>query len=169
MAWSVVAAVGRVSLPGVRSRRVVGRLPAWPVKATDPAPALVVGELHHPVADREVGSPDWLVIPELGLYTGILICGAIGSGKTSACMRPFARQLLGWQAEDRRRRAAGLVLEVKGDFCYQVRAILEEAGRGEDYIELGLGGRWQWNPLGDDQLHSYSLAYTIARGIITNT
>ncbi len=102
------------------------------------------------------------MIPELGLYTGMIICGAVGSGKTSACMRPFARQLLGWQADDPRRRIAGLVLEVKGDFCHQVRGILEDAGRGEDYVELGLGGRWQWNPLGDDQLDSYSLAYTVA-------
>ena len=77
-------------------------------------------------------------------------------------MRPFARQLLGWQAQDRRRRIAGLVLEVKGDFCHQVRGILEDAGRADDYIELGLGGRWRWNPLGDDLLDSYSLAYTIA-------
>ncbi len=162
MAWSVAVAAGRVWFPGARRRRVIGKLPAWPVTATDPAPAIVVGEVHHPVADREVGKPHWLVIPELGLYTGILICGAIGSGKTSACMRPFARQLFGWQANDPRRRIAGLVLEVKGDFCHQVRGILEEAGRGDDYIELGLGGRWQWNPLGDDQLDSYSLAYTIA-------
>ena len=102
------------------------------------------------------------MIPELGLYTGILICGAIGSGKTSACMRPFARQLLGWQAEDSRRRVAGLVLEVKGDFCEQVRGILEDVGRGEDYVELGIGRRWRWNPLGDGLLDSYSLAYTIA-------
>ena len=28
--------------------------------------------------------------------------------------------------------AAALVLEVKGDFCHGVRAILESAGRGED-------------------------------------
>ena len=118
--------------------------------------------MHHPVDEREVASPRWLVLPELGLYTGVLICGAIGSGKTSACMRPFARQLLGWQAHDRRRRIAGLVLEVKGDFCHQVRSILAEAGRADDYIELGLGGRWRWNPLGDDLLDSYSLAYTIA-------
>ncbi|MYG25940.1 MAG: type IV secretory system conjugative DNA transfer family protein, partial [Boseongicola sp. SB0677_bin_26] len=43
-----------------------------------------------------------------------------------------------------------------------VRGILESAGRGEDYVELGLGGRWQWNPLGDHNLDSSSLAYTIA-------
>ncbi len=162
-AWSVAVAVGRVWFPGVRRRRrAAGKLPPWPVTETDPAPAVVVGELHHPVADREVADPRWLTIPERGLYTGVLICGAIGSGKTSACMRPFARQLLGWQADDRRRRAAGLVLEVKGDFCHQVREILADAGRADDYIELGLGGRWRWNPLSDHRLDSYSLAYTIA-------
>ena len=161
-AWSVGLAVGRVWLGGGVRRRAVGALPAWPVGASDPAPAVVVGEVHHPVAERESPSPEWLVIPERGLYTGMLICGAIGSGKTSACMRPFARQLLGWHAQDRRRRVAGLVLEVKGDFCHDVRRMLEEVGRGDDYIELGIGGRWQWNPLGAHWLDSYSLAYTIA-------
>ncbi len=162
IAWSVAVAAGRVWFAGRRRARVRGRLPAWPAGPADPAPAVVVGEVHHPVAVREVASPHWLVVPELGLYTGILICGAIGSGKTSACMRPFARQLFGWQAQDSERRIAGLVLEVKGDFCHQGRGILEDAGRADDYAELGLGGRWQWNPLGDDELDSYSLAYTIA-------
>ncbi len=160
--WSVAAAVGRVWLVRGRPGKRVGRLPAWPVDDKGPAPAVVVGEMHHPVAPREVSDPDWLTIPERGLYTGMLICGAIGSGKTSACMRPFARQLLGWRAGDSRNRIAGLVLEVKGDFCHQVRAVLEDVGRGDDYVELGLGGRWQWNPLGDERLDSYSLAYTIA-------
>ena len=162
ISWSVAVAVGRVWFAGRHLGRNRGRLPAWPIAPTDPAPAIVVGELHHPVALREVADPRWLVVPELGLYTGILICGAIGSGKTAACMRPFARQLFSWQAQDSAQRMAGLVLEVKGDFCRQVRGILEDAGRGEDYVELRLGGRWQWNPLGDDQLDSYSLAYTIA-------
>ena len=161
-AWSVAVAVGRVWLSGGSGERVVGSLPPWPVDAGDPAPAVVVGEVHHPVTGREVAEPEWLVIPERGLYTGTLVCGAIGSGKTSACMRPFARQLLGWQAQDRRRRIAALVLEVKGDFCEDIRRMLDEAGRGEDYVELGIGGRWQWNPLGAHWLDSYSLAYTIA-------
>ena len=161
-AWSVAVSVGLVWLGGGRRRPVAGVLPPWPVSRSDAAPAVVVGELHHPVADREAPDPGWLTIPERGLYTGILICGAIGSGKTSACMRPFARQLLSWQAQDSRRRIAGLVLEVKGDFCGQVRGILNDAGRIDDYVELGLGGRWRWNPLGDDLLDSYSLAYAIA-------
>ena len=137
-----------------------GLLPPWP--SLDPTgPRLVVGELHHPTADREIERPTWLTIPERGLYTGIAIFGAVGTGKTSACMHPFARQLFSWNADNSTRRAAGLVLEVKGDFCYDVKRLLEEAGRGDDYIELGLAGRWQWNPL-DTDLDSYSLAYTIA-------
>ena len=31
---------------------------------------------------------------EAGPYTGALIVGAVGSGKASACMYPFAQQIL---------------------------------------------------------------------------
>ena len=61
-------------------------------------------------------------------------------------MHPFARQLLGWQADNPERRAAALVLEVKGDFCHDIRRMLAELDRSEDYIELSLDGRLTWNP-----------------------
>ena len=105
--------------------------------------------------------PGWLTVPAAGLFTGTIIFGATGSGKTAACMRPFAEQLFSWQAADPDRRASGLVLEVKGDFCDQVRQILEACGRADDYVELGVGGRWQWNPLDAPEVDSYSLAYQI--------
>ena len=139
-----------------------GTLPPWPASPEDETPSLVIGELHHPVVPRESERPSWLVVPETGLYTGVLIVGAVGSGKTSACMYPFAQQLLSWQADRPARRASALVLEVKGDFCHDVRGILEEAGRGDDYLEIGLGGAWQWNPLDDPLLDTYSLAYSVA-------
>ena len=139
-----------------------GDLPPWPISDTDPKPAIVVGETHHPIEAREVSNPNWLVIPERGLYTGVAIFGAVGSGKTSACMNPFARQLLSWQAADPERRAAALILEVKGDFCHDIRQILKDAGREDDYMELGLDGEYQWNPLGAHWLDSYSLAYTVS-------
>ena len=85
-----------------------------------------------------------------------------GSGKTSACLYPFAELLLSWQAGRPGRRASALVLEVKGDFCHAVRRTLTEAGRGDDYLEIGLGGSWQRNPLDDPLLDSYSLAYGVA-------
>ena len=145
-----------------RSRRFGrGTLPRWPTSTEDDSPSLVVGELHHPTEPREIKRPSWLTLPERGLYTGVAIFGAVGTGKTSACMRPFAQQLLSWQSADPQRRAAALVLEVKGDFCHDIRADLEDAGRGGDYTELGLGGRWQWNPLAS-AMDSYSLAYTVA-------
>ena len=138
------------------------KLPPWPLDAKQKAPAIVIGEVHHPVEAREIFSPSWLTIPERGLYTGVAIFGAVGSGKTSACMNPFARQLLGWQAGDEQKRAAALVLEVKGDFCHDIRQILVETGRGQDYIELGMDARSQWNPLSAWWLDSYSLAYTVS-------
>ena len=162
LAGSLTLSIWRVWLQPLFRFRRPGRLPAWPNTPTDDAPSVVIGELHHPTVPRESEEPSWLVIPEKGLYTGVLVVGAVGTGKTTACMYPFARQLLTWQADDPRRRAAALVLEVKGDFCHQVRSILEDAGRADDYVEIGLGGSWQWNPLDDPLLDSYSLAYGVA-------
>ena len=159
---SVMRSVSRVWLEPLAMRRNRGRLPAWPNSPRDDAPSLVVGELHHPTVAQESDQPSWLVVPEKGLYTGVLVVGAVGTGKTTACMYPFARQLLSWQADDPDRRAGALVLEVKGDFCHQVRSILGEAGREDDYLEIGLGGAWQWNPLDDPLLDSYSMAYGVA-------
>ena len=139
-----------------------GALPVWPLSPEQPGPEIVIGEVHHPVEAREIFNPGWLTIPERGLYTGVAIFGAVGSGKTSACMHPFAKQLLGWQADDPETRAAALMLEVKGDFCHDVRSILDDAGRGDDYLEIGMGGLWKWNPLSAWWLDSYSLAYTVA-------
>ena len=90
---------------GVRVGRR-SRLPTWPFSPTVDGPAIVVGEVHHPVRAIESPAPEWLTIPERRLYTGVAIFGAVGSGKTSACMHPFARQLLGWQADNPERRAA---------------------------------------------------------------
>ena len=155
--------IWRVWLEGRRSDFAsFSKLPPWPLDPKQKTPAIVIGEVHHPVEAREVFSPSWLTIPERGLYTGVAIFGAVGSGKTSACMNPFARQLLGWQADDEQKRAAALVLEVKGDFCHDIRQILVEAGRGQDYIELGMDARSQWNPLSAWWLDSYSLAYTVS-------
>ena len=76
-------------------------------------------------------------------------------------MHPVARQFLSWQATNPERRGAALVLEVKGDSCYDIRRMLTELDWGEDYIELSLDGRLTWNPLSATWLDSYSLAYTV--------
>jgi hypothetical protein len=122
---------------------------------------LVIGECHHTNRPTPCSNPHWLTVPERGLFTGIAIIGAIGSGKTSGCMYPFAKQILGFRRTDPARRIGGLVLEVKGDFCHQVRAVLNAHGRAGDYVEVGLEGPWRYNPLHND-LDAYALAYGIA-------
>lgn len=139
-----------------------GSLPQWPVSPDHRSLSLVVGESHHPTDPVESPKPAWLALSEKGLFTGVAVVGAVGTGKTSACMHPFARQLFSWQASDPGRKCAGLVLEVKGDFCHQINGILRRAGRAGDYLEIGLGGKWQWNPLHAPWMDSYSLAYTVA-------
>ena len=100
LAGSVCLSVWRVWLQPRARRRGRGSLPVWPASPEDDAaPSLVIGELHHPVVPRESERPSWLVVPETGLYTGVLIVGAVGPGKTTACMYPFAQQLLSWQAD----------------------------------------------------------------------
>ena len=124
LAGSVCLSVWRVWLQPPARGGGRGGLPAWPASPEDDAPSLVIGELHHPVVPRESERPSWLVIPETGLYTGVLIVGAVGSGKTTACMYPFAQQLLSWQADRAGRRASALVLEVKGDLCYKYDSMI---------------------------------------------
>jgi hypothetical protein len=74
---------------------------------------LVIGELHHPKLPQPAATPQWLIVPERGLFTGIAIFGAVGSGKTSGCIYLFAEQVLAYRADDAERRAGGLVFESK--------------------------------------------------------
>ena len=106
------------------------------------------------------------MIPERGLYTGTLIVGAIGTGKTSACMYPYVEQLLGYRATDPAAKLGGLILEVKGDFCTHVRDMLARRGRADDYVEISLTPKYRYNPLHND-LDAYALAYGIAT-LMTN-
>ena len=84
---------------------------------------LIIGEQHRARTPEPVENPDWLVMEERGLYTGIAVIGAIGSGKTSCCMYPFAEQIFSFGGGERTKHIGGLVLEVKGDFCHKVRGI----------------------------------------------
>ena len=157
MLLSVAAMIVSRRRPTIRSRA----LPPYPAPERRPAPALVLGEAHFPTTPGRAPAPTWLTIPQRGLYTGVMILGAVGTGKTSACMYPYVDQLLRWQADDPERKLGGLLLEVKGDFCKQVRTILDRAGRPDDYLEIAVGGDVCYNPLHND-LEPYAVAYAIA-------
>jgi hypothetical protein len=144
-----------------KQRIRAGRLPLFPDPRKRDDLFLVVGEVHNPRKQVPAENPRWLVIPERGLFTGVAILGAIGSGKTNCCMYPFAEQILAYRAADTEKRIGGLVLEVKGDFCHRVQEILARHGRAEDYVEIGLDSQYRYNPLHND-LDAYALAYNIA-------
>jgi len=138
-----------------------GLLPPYPDPKNRQDLFLVIGEIHNLRQPGPSSSPSWLVVPERGLLTGLAIFGAVGSGKTSCCMYPFAEQILAFRAADRDQRIGGLVLEVKGDFCRKVKEILEKHGRAEDYVEISLQSDYRYNPLHND-LDAYALAYSVA-------
>jgi hypothetical protein len=138
-----------------------GKLPLYPDPRTRTELSLVLGEVHDPRKQVPSETPRWLALPERGLFTGIAIVGAVGSGKTASCMYPFAEQILAYRAADPDRRIGGLILEVKGDFCARVREILARHGRADDYVEISLDSDYRYNPLHND-LDAYALAYNIA-------
>jgi hypothetical protein len=144
-----------------RQRVVPGRLPPYPDPRIRKELFLVVGEVHQPREPIASPNPRWLTIPERGLFTGISIFGAVGSGKTATAMYPFAEQILAYKAQDKERRIGALVLEVKGDFCRKVQEILDRHGRGEDFMEISLDSDYRYNPLHND-LDAYALAFSIA-------
>ena len=141
-------------------------LPSYPAPEERQDLSLILGEQHHRTTPGRATEPSWLTIPERGLYTGVLVVGAIGSGKTSACLYPYVEQLLAYRAEEPAAKVAGLVLEVKGDFCLQVKEILRRHRRADDYVEVSLASRYRYNPLHND-LDAYALAYGIAT-LMTN-
>ena len=67
LAGLILLAVWRVWFEArSRSLAPLGMLPDWPLKPGDPGPGIVVGELHHPVAIRQISNPSWLTIPDRG-------------------------------------------------------------------------------------------------------
>jgi TraM recognition site of TraD and TraG len=136
-------------------------LPGYPDPRKRKELFVVLGEVHHARRPGPSEFPRWLIIPERGLFTGIAILGAVGSGKSSCCMFPYAEQILSFEAHDPAKRIGGIVLEVKGDFCGKIRQILEHHGRGEDYVEIGLDSDFRYNPL-QNNLDAYALAFSIA-------
>ena len=70
---------------GLRARR-----PRGPLSPTSDRLAIVIGEVHHQVKLTESAAPDWRMIPARGHDAGVAMFEAVGSGKTAACLPPFA-------------------------------------------------------------------------------
>jgi hypothetical protein len=143
MIASLVTIIVYRRVPAMRSRP----LPPYPRPDKRPTSMLVLGETHHLTTPGRAPQPTLLTIAQRGLCTGVMALGAVGTGNTSVCRYPYVDQLLRCRSEDEQRKIGGLVLEVKGDFCGQVRSILSRTGRADDYLEIGLDTGGSYNPL----------------------
>src|SRR5215475_12445954 len=79
------------------SRVSPGHLPPYPDPESRSELFLVVGEVHNPRRRVPSETPHWLIIPERGLFTGTMVFGAVGSGKTAAAIYPFTEQILAYR------------------------------------------------------------------------
>src|SRR5438067_1002380 len=89
-----------------REPRVHRATTLYPSPESRAEPSLILGETHFLRMPGRAPQPTWLSIPQRGLYTGVMILGAVGSGKTSACMYPYVQQLLRWRSQDADKRLA---------------------------------------------------------------
>lgn len=99
-----------------------------------------------------------ITIPEKGLYQNILVTGAIGSGKTSSAMYPITKQLINYQAHSSEKKLGMLILDVKGNYYYQVKQFAKQAGRLNDIIPIQISGKYKYNPLDKPNLKPTVLA-----------
>jgi hypothetical protein len=166
IAFSMLFSLMYVHLYRSESELVVGSLPSYPNPRTRTDLSLVLGEVHRQLIPAPSPAPQWLSIPERGLYTGIASFGSIGSGKTYGLILPAMRQLFAYRANDPVWKLSGIVLEVKGDLCRQLQSILKWCGREWDYVEVSLDGDIRYNPL-NNSLDAYAQAFNIA-SIITS-
>ena len=97
-------------------------------------------------------------IPEKGLYQNIIITGTIGSGKTSSAMYPFTKQLIYYKNSFDNEKIGMLILDVKGNYQFQVKEFCQRFNRMDDLVILELGGKYKYNPLNKPHLKASILA-----------
>ena len=99
-----------------------------------------------------------IIIPEKGLYQNMIITGTIGSGKTSSAMYPFTKQLIHYKNSSESEKIGMLILDVKGNYQYQVKEFCQKFNRMDDLIIIELGGKYKYNPLNKPNLKASILA-----------
>lgn len=99
-----------------------------------------------------------VIVPEKGLYQNMIITGTIGSGKTSSAMYPFTKQLIYYQNNNPDKKIGMLILDVKGNYHFQVTEFCKQFNRLDDLLVIELGGKYKYNPLNKPNLKASILA-----------
>ena len=88
------------------------------------------------IGQNSAGFP--VKITEFGLYQNVLITGTIGTGKTSSAMYPITKQLINYLPNDKNQKMGILILDVKGNYCNEVKRMVKDCKREKDLIEIKL-------------------------------
>ena len=117
--------------------------------------------------------PRWLLLPEKALFTGVLVTGGIGSGKTASVAEPMLHQMIGHERDVPYRigeelltgkyRWSGLVTDEKGDFCTMTERICREWGREADFIRIAPDGYWKWNAIYEPGQPTWAVGYRLSK------
>ena len=73
-------------------------------------------------------------------------------------MYPFTKQLIYFKSNIEDEKIGMLILDVKGNYQYQVKEFCEEFDRNDDLIVIELGGKYKYNPLNKPDLKASVLA-----------
>ena len=92
LASSVLGSLTYIFMTGRQRGIDAGPLPPYPEPSARQHLFVILGEQHHALKPVPAAAPTWLTIPERGLFTGIAVIGAVGSGKTTGCLYPYAEQ-----------------------------------------------------------------------------
>ncbi len=154
---------------GIAAKRQKRQCLIWPETEAENL-QLVIGEIHEKDGTKKE-KPEWLTIDKNGLYTGIIVFGATGTGKTSACAYPFLDQLVKYKKEIYKEKIGGLILDVKGDFWKEAAHILKRNGREGDIVIIEPGSGYYFNPAHYPMLDSKIIAerlYSVLENINSN-
>jgi hypothetical protein len=111
---------------------------------------IVIGERHDD-RGRRITNPEWFTLQNRAVYTGILIVGDTGSGKTTCAGYPWVERMI--QAG-----LGGLILDAGGSYVNFVRQQMAAAGRQADLIVIEPGGAHKYNPIDKRDMSSNDLA-----------
>ena len=111
---------------------------------------IVIGEKHED-RGRRVTEPTWFSLEGNAVYTGILVVGDTGSGKTTCAGFPWLEKMI-------QSGLGGLVLDAGGSYVRFVRQQMKAAGREQDLIVIEPGGAHKYNPIAKPDMGSTDLA-----------
>jgi hypothetical protein len=124
-----------------------------------PALQIVIGEKHDD-RGRRIPDPSWFSLEGGAIYTGILVVGDTGSGKTTCAGFPWLEKMI-------QSGLGGFVLDAGGAYVRFVQRQMKAAGREQDLIVIEPGGQAKYNPMAKPDMRSADLAGWIFQVIVT--